>query len=160
MSRFRRHRHEVPGLNLAAMPDLIFTVLFFFMIVTHMRQVTPRVRYDLPQSATLSATSRQAGQVFILIGRPVDAQGRITADEVRVQLNDRYVSISDIPKEIQRERERLSASKGSSQLSVTIRADRDTPMGVISDVKQALRQGGALNVNYSAKNKSKENKTK
>ena len=50
MSRFRQHsRPEVPGLNLAALPDLIFTVLFFFMIVTHMRQIDPQVRYKVPQ---------------------------------------------------------------------------------------------------------------
>ena len=36
---FRRKKHEMPGLNTAALPDLIFTVLFFFMIVTHMRDV-------------------------------------------------------------------------------------------------------------------------
>ena len=53
MSRFRESRREVPGLNLSAMPDLIFTVLFFFMIVTHMRDVKPMVRYDVPQGTQL-----------------------------------------------------------------------------------------------------------
>ena len=52
MSRFRRQKHEVPGLNLAALPDLIFTVLFFFMIVTHMRVVTPLVHVETPQGAS------------------------------------------------------------------------------------------------------------
>ncbi len=38
-SMFRTKHHHVPSLNVASMPDLIFTVLFFFMIVTHMRSV-------------------------------------------------------------------------------------------------------------------------
>ena len=61
MSRFRqKQKHEVPGLNLAAMPDLIFTVLFFFMIVTHMRDVKPMVRFTIPQGTEVEK-ARQAG---------------------------------------------------------------------------------------------------
>ena len=47
-SIFRRSSHEMPGLNLSSMPDLIFTVLFFFMIVTHMRHDDVKVRYEVP----------------------------------------------------------------------------------------------------------------
>jgi biopolymer transport protein ExbD len=35
-------------------------------------------------------------------------------------------------------------------MTISIRADRDTEMGIINDVKQALRRAGALNINYSA----------
>ena len=43
---FRRRSREVPGLNTSSLPDLIFSVLFFFMIVTHMRHVTVKVKYQ------------------------------------------------------------------------------------------------------------------
>ena len=43
--QIRRHRRpEVPMLNTASLPDLIFTVLFFFMMVTHMRTVILKVK--------------------------------------------------------------------------------------------------------------------
>ena len=152
MSRFRQQRkREVPGLNLAAMPDLIFTVLFFFMIVTHMREVTPKVRYDVPQGTELEK-SRKAGLVYIFIGKPVDAQGKVLSEETRIQMNDRYVAISEIGKEIRRERSQMPESD-RQHMVVSIRADRDTEMGVINDVKQELRRAGALNVNYSATKK-------
>ena len=152
MSRFRQQRkREVPGLNLAAMPDLIFTVLFFFMIVTHMREVTPKVRYDVPQGTELEK-SRKAGLVYIFIGKPVDAQGKVLSEETRIQMNDRYVAISEIGKEIRRERS-LMPESDRQHMVVSIRADRDTEMGVINDVKQELRRAGALNVNYSATKK-------
>ena len=156
MSRFRkRQQHEVPGLNLAAMPDLIFTVLFFFMIVTHMRDVKPMVRYEVPQGTELEKTVRKSSVVYLFIGKPVDAQGRMVDGETRIQLNNRYVTIDQIAREIDQERARMSEDD-RQHLVVSIRADRDTEMGVINDVKQALRKAGALNINYSATKKSED----
>ena len=150
MSRFRHQKHrEVPGLNLASLPDLIFTVLFFFMIVTHMRDVNPKVSVEVPQGTELSKTANKAGLVYIFIGKPVDAQGEVVSNETRIQLNDRYVSVEQLPQEIAHERSQMSESD-RQHLVVSIRADRDTEMGIINDVKQALRKAGALNINYSA----------
>lgn len=160
MGRFRRQgEHKVPGLNVAALPDLIFTVLFFFMIVTHMRQVEPKVRYQVPQGSEVVKDVRKAGLVYILIGKPVDAQGRVTSDETRIQVNNSYVTADEIPAIINKERERMTDDE-RQHLTVSIRADRDTRMGVINDVKQALRRAGALNINYSASKREEQNKTK
>lgn len=49
MRMMKRRRRQVPDLNTAALPDLIFTVLFFFMIVTHLRDVELKVKYSVPQ---------------------------------------------------------------------------------------------------------------
>ncbi len=156
MSRFRkRQQHEVPGLNLAAMPDLIFTVLFFFMIVTHMRDVKPMVRYEVPQGTELEKTVRKSSVVYLFIGKPVDAQGHVVDGETRIQLNNRYVTIDQIAREIDKERARMSEDD-RQHMVVSIRADRDTEMGIINDVKQALRKAGALNINYSATKKSED----
>lgn len=149
MSRFRRHQHDVPGLNLAAMPDLIFTVLFFFMIVTHMRDVTPQVHYEVPQGTELEKTARKDGVVYLFIGKPIDEQGHTLSDETRIQLNDHYVTIGQIGEAIQQERAHMT-EEARQHLTVVIRADRDTEMGIINGVKQALRRAGALNINYSA----------
>lgn len=154
MGRFKTtQKREVPGLNLAALPDLIFTVLFFFMIVTHMREVTPRVRYEVPQGTEVEK-GRKAGLVYLLIGKPVDAQGRVISDETRIQLNDRLVTIAQLPDEINKVRAGMSDDE-RQHMTVSIRADRDTEMGIINDVKQALRKAGALNINYSATGKEK-----
>lgn len=150
MGRFKRQGdHRVPGLNVAALPDLIFTVLFFFMIVTHMRQVEPKVRYTVPQGSEVVKDVRKTGLVYILIGKPVDSQGRVVSDEPRIQLNNRYVAVEEIPGAIDDERKKMLDDE-RQHLTVSIRADRETPMGVIHDVKQALRRAGVLNINYSA----------
>jgi len=156
MSRFRQKQsREVPGLNLASLPDLIFTVLFFFMIVTHMRDVTPQVHYETPQGTELQKTPNKGGMIYIFIGKPVDAQGRELAGETRIQLNDRFVSIDEIEKEVARERSQMSETD-RQHLLVSIRADRSTEMGIINQVKQALRRAGALNINYSATSRSQQ----
>ena len=150
MSRFKRQRQRtVPALNVASLPDLIFTVLFFFMIVTHMRDVDPKVQYTVPQGTELAKEVNKSGLVYVFIGKPVDAQGRVIADEPRIQMGDRYVTVDEIGAEIEKERNRMSEDD-RQRLTVSIRADRDTEMGLINDVKQALRKAGALNINYSA----------
>ena len=148
MSRFRQTNREVPGLNMAAMPDLIFTVLFFFMIVTHMREVKPMVRYAVPQGTELEKT-RKSSIVYLFIGKPVNEQGELVGDEPRIQVNDRYVTLEQLGSEIAAERAKMS-DDDRQHMVISIRADRDTEMGVINDVKQELRKAGALNINYSA----------
>jgi biopolymer transport protein ExbD len=160
MGRFKRKQsNSVPGLNLASLPDLIFTVLFFFMIVTHMRDVDPKVQYEVPQGTELTKEVSKNGQVYIFIGKPVDAQGRVISDETRIQMGDRYVTVAEIGNEIVKERNRMSEDD-RQRLTVSIRADRDTEMGIINDVKQELRKAGALNINYSAEKKVKKESVK
>ena len=154
MSRFRESHREVPGLNLAAMPDLIFTVLFFFMIVTHMRDVKPMVRYDVPQGTELEK-ARKSNMVYLFIGKPVSEQGEVTGSETRIQLNDRFVSVGELAREISAERAKMSEDD-RQRMVVSLRADRDTEMGIINDVKQELRKAGALNINYSATSRSQQ----
>jgi biopolymer transport protein ExbD len=149
MSRFRqKEKREVPGLNLAAMPDLIFTVLFFFMIVTHMRDVKPMVRFTIPQGTEVEK-ARQAGIVYLFIGKPVDERGDVVGDESRIQLNDHYVTLDELGTAIEQERSQMS-EEARQHMVVSIRADRATEMGLINDVKQELRKAGALSINYSA----------
>ena len=155
MSRFRqKEKHEVPGLNLAAMPDLIFTVLFFFMIVTHMRDMKPMVRFTIPQGTEVEK-ARQAGIVYLFIGKPVNGQGDVVGGESRIQVNDRFVTLDELGAAIEQERSQMS-EENRQQMVVSIRADRATEMGLINDVKQELRKVGALHINYSATGKQKK----
>lgn len=72
---FRRRDHEVPGLNTASLPDLIFTVLFFFMIVTHMREVQVKVKYQVPQGTELERLTKKSAVSYIYIGKPLLPDG-------------------------------------------------------------------------------------
>ena len=141
----RRHSHEIPGLNTAALPDLIFTVLFFFMIVTHMRDVELKVRYDTPQGTELQKLTHKSAVSNIYVGR---LPGH-PADSFYIQLNNQLASIADIKAFVEEERARMN-SDDQPRMTVSIKADRDVPFGIISEIKQTLQQSFALKVNYSA----------
>lgn len=149
MSLFRRRNREVPGLNTSSLPDLIFSVLFFFMIVTHMRQVTLKVQYQVPQGKELSRLTKKSAVSYIYIGRPVADKRQQVVDTMLVQLNDKYATPAEVMDYIQAEKKRMSP-EDLRQMTVSIKADQHTKMGIITDVKQALRQTKALRINYSA----------
>lgn len=159
MSMFGRREHEMPGLNTSSLPDLIFTVLFFFMIVTHMRQVTLKVDYRAPQGKQLTRLTKKSAVSYIYIGKPVQSFPGVSNVEtdssgVCVQLNDKLATPAEVMDYVLAEKRRMSA-EDQRQMTVSIRADRQVPMGVVMDVKQALRQAKVLRVNYSAVEKSK-----
>ena len=149
MSMFKRTRREIPGLNTSSLPDLIFTVLFFFMIVTHMRKVTLKVKYQVPQGTELTRLTKKTAVSYIYIGKPVT--GTVQGNTV-IQLNDKYATTTDIIDYIAAEKSRMSP-EDQQQMTVSIKADRSTKMGIILEVKQALRKSKALKISYSATEK-------
>ena len=140
-SMFHQSRRSVPSLNVASMPDLIFTVLFFFMIVTHMRSDEVKVRLQVPAGVEVQKLATKQAVVNIYIGK----QG----DKWAVQMNGNIVAPADIPASIEHIRSGLS-SENQSRLTVSLRVDKKAPMGLVSEVKRNLQQSYALKINYSA----------
>ncbi len=145
---FRHREHEVPKLNLASLPDLIFTVLFFFMIVTHMRDVELKVRYQVPQATEVQKLVHKSSVSYIYVGQKI-----LSADTTYyIQLNDKLATVDEIGQYVEEERARMSA-EDQARMTVSIKADRQVPMGIIADIKQALQKAYALKINYSATEK-------
>lgn len=149
----RRRTRGVPGLNTAALPDLIFTVLFFFMIVTHMRKTDVKVQYNVPNGTELQELHKKHAITYIYIGK--DKNGK-----EQVQLNNDVISVAALGDAVREERGKLPLDEQDFHV-VSIKADKGTSLGMIADVKEALRQANALSVSYSAnenKNQNKNNK--
>ena len=144
-----RRRQGVPTLNVASMPDLIFTVLFFFMIVTHMRSDEVKVRLEVPAGSEVKKLTGHPAIINIYIGRQGDRETRSLDNTWLAQLKGDLVSPAEIPARINAIRSKLSP-ENAERLTVSFRADRHAPMGLVSDVKQALQQAYALKINYSA----------
>ena len=145
---FRRREHKMPNLNTSSLPDLIFTVLFFFMIVTHMRDVELKVRYVVPQGTELQKMTPKSAVTHIYIGRVPG----LPADSFCIQLNNSLATVADIREFVETERARMS-SEDQARMLVSIKADRDVPYSMIAEVKQALQQSFALKISYSANQK-------
>lgn len=149
MSRFGKREHRMPGLNTASLPDMIFTVLFFFMIVTNMRETDVKVEYTVPQGTQLDKLTNKSTTSYIYIGRPMPQYQEAEGSDVRIQMNDKFVDTDGVAEYITTERMQMSP-ENQKRMKVEIRADRDVPMGIITDVKTALRRSYVLNVVYSA----------
>ena len=132
----RRKSHEMPGLNLASMPDLIFTVLFFFMIVTHMRDVELKVKYQVPAGTEVKKMEQKSAVVNLYIG------------EGGIQIDNELTTLEGIVPYINKVRKDLSP-ENQERLTVSLKADKKTPMGLLADVKRELQRAYAVKINYS-----------
>ncbi|MCE2617160.1 MAG: ExbD/TolR family protein [Phocaeicola sp.] len=150
MGRFNKTgKRGMPALNTSSLPDLVFSILFFFMMVTSMREVTLKVQFKAPAATELEKLEKKSLVSFIYIGKPTQEYARKIGTESRIQLNDKFAEPSEVGDYIYQERENMSEAD-QPFMTVSIKADRDTKMGIITDVKQALRKAYALNINYSA----------
>ena len=146
----KKKKRSVPGLNMAAMPDLIFTVLFFFMIATHMRKEDVQVKYEIPAGTEVSQASKKYASLNIYVGK--DAH-----DNIRIQVGDKVMMLHQVGNAVQSFRSHLPSQEDADAMTINIRADKSVPMGVISDIKTELRKAGALTIRYSANQDKQEN---
>jgi len=155
MSRFNKgEKKEMPELNTSSLPDLIFSVLFFFMMVTSMREVTLKVKFEKPVGTQLEKLARKSCTSFIYIGQPTDALRAQVGSGTRIQLNDKFAEANEVYDFVISERNEL-AEVDKPFFTVSLKADHETPMGIMTDVKQVLRKAYSLKIVYSA-NKPRE----
>lgn len=137
-----KEKRKVPGLNMASMPDLIFTVLFFFMIVTHMRKEEVKVEYQVPAGTEVSQATKKRAIINVYIGK--DKEG-----VTRIQVADKMVSQFQIGEVVSQFRNTLDGDDVEA-MTVNLRVDKTVPMGIVNDVKMELRRVGAQKIRYSA----------
>ena len=137
---------EMPELNTSSLPDLVFAFLFFIMMVTSMREVTLKVEFHAPQATELQKLEKKS---LVTLGKPTRDLRAKMGSETRIQLNDAFAETSEIQDYIAQEK---SSMKEEDQpfMTVSIKADKETKMGTITDIKQALREAYALKISYSA----------
>ena len=137
MGKFNKNgSKEVPELNTSSLPDLIFSILFFFMMVTSMREVTLRVEFTTPKGTEIEKLEKKSLVSYVYIGKPTKEFRSKMGTGTRIQLNDDFAEVDAIGEYIYQER-------------VSMKIDEETQMGVVTDVKMALREAWALNIVYS-----------
>lgn len=148
MGKFNKSgKKTMPELNTASLPDLVFAILFFFMVTTTMRSETLMVKMKLPQATEVQKLEKKSLVTYINVGAPLDSR---FGTGTQMQLNDKFARVADIQDYIAQER--TSLNEADQQLmTVSIKGDEDTRMQYISDIKQALREAYALKISYSAR---------
>lgn len=155
MSKFRKKgKKDQPAVNTAALPDIVFMLLFFFMVTTVMRETSLKVENVTPQATEVSKLERKSLVAYIYIGKPIKALQSKLGKAPRIQLNDAFKTLDDIALFVEMERDERDEAE-RNMITWSLKVDQKTKMGIVTDVKQELREVNALKINYSTKKTDK-----
>ena len=156
MSRFKKATgKQVKSINTASLPDIVFMLLFFFMVTTVMRETELKIQVHVPEATEIKKLEKKSLVSYIYIGKPHRVLQKTFGSEPRIQLNDQFATPEDIRDFVTSEREQMDEND-QKQMTVSLKIDESTKMGIVTDVKQELRKASALKINYSSRKKVDE----
>jgi biopolymer transport protein ExbD len=145
----KKGEREVPAMSTTSLPDVVYIILFFFMLSTSMRDQELMVRYKLPEATEVQKLEKKNLVSYIHIGVPVPHMQAKYGTAPLIQLNDSFKTTKDILDFAAAERDQLSEVDRAS-MTICLKADGNTKMGIIADVKQELRRANALKISYAS----------
>ena len=156
MSKFggNNNKKDVPQPGTGSLSDIVFMLLFFFMVTTQMRETENKVIVKMPEASEVAKLERKDLSSYINVGTPTRTYQAQYGTDARIQLNDSFKTVEDIRDFIAAERE--SMSEADRQFMTTVlRTDEDVRMGIVTDIKQELRRCSALKIMYQARRAEK-----
>lgn len=146
MSKFKKKSKASQEIPTSALPDIIFMLLFFFMVTTVMREQEVKVEQRLPPAEQIKKLEKKNLVSYIYIGKPRETSSFGT--EPRVQVNDVFVQPHEIVQYVEEERSKLD-EREKNQLTMSLKVDKEAKMGLLTDVQEELKEANALKVMYS-----------
>lgn len=151
MSKFKKKGEGgTPAISTASLPDIVFMLLFFFMVVTVMRDNSLKIDNELPFADQVEKLDKKELVMYIYAGKPSERYQSQFGTEARIQLNDKFANVNDIRQFVVEER-RTRREELQNKLITALKVDKETNMGLVSDIKQELRKIEALKVNYTTR---------
>lgn len=150
MAKFKKRTTDMPAISTASLPDIVFMLLFFFMVATTMRETTLMVENQLPYADQVEKLDKKDLVMYIYAGKPSERYQQSMGTEARIQLNDNFANINDIQQFIFAERE-SKREELVPFLTTSLKVDEETRMGLVSDIKLELRRADALKINYTTR---------
>ena len=150
MSKFQQKKgKESPKVNTASLPDIIFMLLFFFMVTTVLRDSELKLDVNTPEATELTKLEKKSLVNYIYVGKPMPKYQATYGTSPKMQLGDKFASVADIPLFL--EKHKIKVPEGQRPgITTSLRIDGDVTMGIIQDIKTELRKSGQLKLNYSA----------
>ena len=151
MSKFSKgKKRKDPAISTAALPDIVFMLLFFFMVATVMRDSTLMIVNVLPAADQIQKLDKKDRVMYIYAGRPSSRYADKYGTGARIQLNDKFATVEEVGAFVLAER---AAKRQELQnvLTTSLKVDGQTKMGLVSDIKQELRKVQALKINYTTR---------
>ena len=155
MSKFRKKKKGMPAVNTAALPDIVFMLLFYFMVTTTMRETDLKIDNPrLPSASEVKKLEHKSLVSTIYVGKAKDI--KYGSGFNRIQLNDKISTADQVPAFIINARSKVS-EKEVPFMTTSIKADKESSVGTITDIRLKLRDVNALKISYSASKSSGAN---
>lgn len=149
MSKFKKKKGgEVPAISTASLPDIVFMLLFFFMVATVMKDNDLMIQNSLPKADQVTKLEKKDRVMFIFAGKPHEKYRSQYGEGARIQLNDRLSDVSEIRNFVLAERASRPPEL-ENVLTTSLKVDKEVKMGLVTDIKQELRKVEALKINYT-----------
>ncbi|MCR9011028.1 ExbD/TolR family protein [Gabonibacter chumensis] len=153
MAKFNKGGNkETPAISTASLPDIVFMLLFFFMVSTTMREVTLMIENAMPEAREITKLEKKSLISNIYIGKPKAQFIGAYGSEPRIQLNDKLATVGDIAEFVYAEQE-TRKEEDKNRITNNLKIQADTKMGIVTDVKQELRKVNSLRVSYATRKK-------
>ncbi|CAM1361081.1 Biopolymer transporter ExbD [Tenacibaculum litopenaei] len=147
MSKFKKKKKGLPALSTASLPDIVFMLLFFFMVTTTMRETDLAIENPrLPQASEVKKLERKSLVSTIYVGKAKDS--KYGDGYNRIQLNDKIGTPEDVPAFILNERGN-QAEEDVPFMTTSIKADKESSVGTLADIREKLRDVNALKLSLS-----------
>lgn len=139
MSKFKKKKGgEIPAVNTASLPDIVFMLLFFFMVVTVLREDNLLVQQKIPKADQVEKLKKDRS-VFIYAGKPSPRYQGQYGTEGKIQIGDKYTDIKALRAALIQARAGLLPDL-QSRVMVALKVDEETNTGLVTDIKQELRE--------------------
>ncbi len=147
MSKFKNKKGgELPAVNTASLPDIVFMLLFFFMVVTVLRKNDLLVKNELPKADQIEKLQKDVA-VFVYAGKPSARYESQYGTEGKIQIGDKYTDIKNLKPVLEEKRQALPPIL-QSKIMVALKVDKETNTGIVTDIKQTLRELNMLKIIY------------
>lgn len=151
MSKFQKKRGGAdPEVSTASLPDIIFMLLFFFMVVTVLRDGEQKVIVKMPEATELTKLTQKSLVNHILIGKPKEKFVPTYGSRPRIQLGDSFATIPQIPLFLEKHKVKVPEPL-RPRIKTSLKVDQEVTMGIVQDVKEMLRKSNQLAINYSSR---------
>lgn len=153
MAKFKKKTKADTNIPTSALPDIIFMLLFFFMVTTVLREQDLLVEQKIPQATQLQKLQKKSLISYLFLGKPKNTS--LYGVEPRIQANDVLINTTDILQWVNQEKDALSEAE-RDQITISLKADRDVKMGPVSDIQFELREADARKLMYATVGKVEE----
>lgn len=153
MGKFKKDgKKETPAISTASLPDIVFMLLFFFMVSTTMREVTLMIQNNMPEATQAVKLEKKSLVSSIYVGKPTPQYQGAYGTEPRIQLNDSFATLQDIATFVAAEQETRKEEDRNSIIN-NLKVQEDVTMGIVTEIKQELRKANSLKINYGSRKK-------